>query len=639
MPRQYRPSIEGLEARCLMDGEISEFSSEPISIECYAAALVAAPASPLSRLMLIDASNNSEIGELVTGSTVDQTTPDKKIAVRADVAAGQSVGSVQWALDGVTFRTETSKPFAVANDTGGKLLPWTVSPGEHTLTVTPFSGANASGAKLTPISVFFTVAGPGTENPPVPPPVPPAGAVLSGMTVIDAVTNQPIGALADGTIIDLSSAAKKISVRADVIGGATVGSVQWLLNGQVFRTESSQPFAVANDSGGKFLPWNIAPGQYTLTVIPWSGAGATGTVLPSVSATFTVQGPTENPPTDPPPPTPGAPSLSGMTLMKGGTSQTIGAFANGAVLDLNTGTFSVRADVAAGSTVSSVMWSLDGKVFRTENSQPFAVANDEGGKFLPWNVAAGNHTLTVTPYSGTGASGTAGAPISVNFSVKAATNPIPPTPSDPKDPSASVERQTARHQEFLNRIKQGPIDLLFLGDSITDWFDTTGKSVYDANYGQHKPANFGISGDKTQNVIWRITHGELDGINPDVLVLNIGTNNLGDNPSDTKIADGIKKIVAIIRQKLPSTKILLLGIFPRNAANDPRRERIKNINGKIDDLDDGGQHVKFLDIGKSFLDANGNIPTSVMADGLHPTAKGYQIWADAMRPTLQSLMS
>jgi lysophospholipase L1-like esterase len=229
----------------------------------------------------------------------------------------------------------------------------------------------------------------------------------------------------------------------------------------------------------------------------------------------------------------------------------------------------------------------------------------------------------------------------VCYAAAPSTSPPAPTPtptaSDPNDPTGSVQRLPERHAEFLGRIKQGPADALFLGDSITDYWRTKAPKLFEANYGRYRPANFGVGGDKTQNVIWRITHGELQGINPKVVVLMIGTNNLA-SAADDRIAAGIRKIVSIIREKLPSSKVLLLGILPRGAADDPRRGRIKNINRMISDLDDGGEHVRYLDMGPKFVQGDGSISTSVMADYLHPTEKGYQIWADTMRPTLESLL-
>jgi lysophospholipase L1-like esterase len=211
-----------------------------------------------------------------------------------------------------------------------------------------------------------------------------------------------------------------------------------------------------------------------------------------------------------------------------------------------------------------------------------------------------------------------------------------PTPSDPNDPTGSVQRLPERHAEFLDRIEQGPADLLFLGDSITDYWRTQAAKLFEASYGKYRPANFGVGGDKTQNVIWRITHGELEGINPRVVVLMIGTNNLA-GAADDRIAAGIRKIVSILREKLPTSKVLLLGILPRGAADDPRRGRVANVNRMIAGLDDHGAHVRYLDMGPRFVQGDGSISPSVMADYLHPTENGYQIWADTMRPVLESL--
>jgi lysophospholipase L1-like esterase len=190
------------------------------------------------------------------------------------------------------------------------------------------------------------------------------------------------------------------------------------------------------------------------------------------------------------------------------------------------------------------------------------------------------------------------------------------------------------HKSFLVLAKKGHIDLLFLGDSITQgWNENT---VWQRFYGPRHAANFGIGGDRTQHVLWRIQNGELEGISPKVTVLMIGTNNLFDDTPD-EITQGIKSIVAEIRARLPKTKVLLLGVFPRSAKPDAARERIKAINEKIARLDDGS-HVQFLDIGKSFLNADGSISPEVMPDSLHLSTKGYRIWAEAMEPTLWAML-
>lgn len=195
-----------------------------------------------------------------------------------------------------------------------------------------------------------------------------------------------------------------------------------------------------------------------------------------------------------------------------------------------------------------------------------------------------------------------------------------------------------RHEQFLARIKQGPADLLFLGDSITDGWPNGGKESW-AKFAPYKPADFGISGDRTEHVIWRITHGELEGISPKVVVIMIGTNNVGHFPDEKPewAAAGVKKIVEIVREKLPEAKILLLGVFPRDTKDSVPRKKVNEINEIIAKLGDG-KTVKYLDIGDKFLDANGEIPKDIMTDKLHPNAKGYDIWYDAMQPVLDKMM-
>lgn len=202
-----------------------------------------------------------------------------------------------------------------------------------------------------------------------------------------------------------------------------------------------------------------------------------------------------------------------------------------------------------------------------------------------------------------------------------------------------------RHEGFLKdkeaMLKKGPIEMVFIGDSITDGWRTRGKAVFKENYSKYNAYNIGISGDRTQHVLWRIENGELDGITPSpkVAELMIGTNNLKPNPSNEGIAAGVTKIVNEIHEKLPQTKVLLLAIFPRGEKpTDPYRARIKAINETLAKLDDGGKTVKFLDIGEKFLEPDGTLPKSIMPDSLHPNAKGYGIWADATRPTLEEMM-
>lgn len=191
------------------------------------------------------------------------------------------------------------------------------------------------------------------------------------------------------------------------------------------------------------------------------------------------------------------------------------------------------------------------------------------------------------------------------------------------------------HEAFLKRAKEGPIDLLFLGDSITaGWAGQ--KEVWDRYYGSRQAANFGIGGDRTQHVLWRLENGEAEGIAPKVAVLMIGTNNMSGNTPE-EIAKGVEAIVKTLRAKLPNTKVLLLGVFPRAPKGDALRARVKAVNDQIARLDDG-KTVKYLDIGPRFLEPDGTLTREIMPDLLHLSRKGYRIWADAMEPTLWSML-
>ncbi|HWA10012.1 MAG TPA: GDSL-type esterase/lipase family protein [Opitutaceae bacterium] len=201
------------------------------------------------------------------------------------------------------------------------------------------------------------------------------------------------------------------------------------------------------------------------------------------------------------------------------------------------------------------------------------------------------------------------------------------------------------HQDFLEIARKGDIDLLFLGDSITDFWRSRGKEVWDKNYGAMKAANFGISADRTQHVLWRLNNGEVDGIKPKVVVLMIGTNNTGvesdGSPRNTtaEAIEGVTKVVQTLRAKLPESKILLLAIFPRADPKGPPpgSTQIQDVNAAIAKLDDG-KFIRFLDIGPRLLGPDGKVSKDIQPDLLHPSAKGYEIWADAIRQPLAEMM-
>lgn len=195
----------------------------------------------------------------------------------------------------------------------------------------------------------------------------------------------------------------------------------------------------------------------------------------------------------------------------------------------------------------------------------------------------------------------------------------------------------ALHQQFLTVAKEEKVGLLFLGDSITaGWI--TRADIWYRYFGRYKPANFGISGDRTQHVLWRIQQGEIERIQPRVIILMIGTNNTGSD-SAAGIAKGITAIVGTLREKQPKAKILLLGILPRGQkpSPNPYRDKINEANDIISRLHDG-KRIHYLDIGNHFLLTDGTISKDIMPDYLHPSAAGYQIWADAIAPKLTELM-
>lgn len=190
-----------------------------------------------------------------------------------------------------------------------------------------------------------------------------------------------------------------------------------------------------------------------------------------------------------------------------------------------------------------------------------------------------------------------------------------------------------QHERIMKRAREGPIDLLFIGDSLTEHWLDDGKEAWGSAFGKWKPGNFGLSGDTTYGVLWRIDHGALDGLHPRVVVLMIGTNDLSVGETAETTAANIEKVVRKIKQKLPDTTILLLGILPRGRAADPVRDSLVQVNSIIAKLDNG-KDVLFLDIGKQFLSDRNEVTAEIMPDSLHLSSKGYQIWADALKTVL-----
>ncbi len=195
----------------------------------------------------------------------------------------------------------------------------------------------------------------------------------------------------------------------------------------------------------------------------------------------------------------------------------------------------------------------------------------------------------------------------------------------------------ARHESFNKRVAEGNVDLLLIGDSITQGWEGAGKDVWAKYYTPRHAVNLGIGGDRTQHVLWRLDNGNIKGIHPKAAVLMIGTNNSGNNTPE-QIAEGITAIVQKLRKDLPETKILLLAIFPRGADKSDSRRQVNEATNKIVSKLDDGKMVYYLDIGPAFLADDGTLSKEIMPDLLHLSPKGYQIWAEAIEPKLAVLM-
>ncbi len=192
-----------------------------------------------------------------------------------------------------------------------------------------------------------------------------------------------------------------------------------------------------------------------------------------------------------------------------------------------------------------------------------------------------------------------------------------------------------RHGRIVERVKKGDVGMIMIGDSIVHEFKGVPWETY---YEPRRALNLGFWGDKTQNVLWRLHHGEIDGISPKVAVVMIGTNNTSRGNTPVEVFEGVKAICETLRAKLPETKILLIAIIPRGKAiDDERRLANEEANRKIAKLADE-EHVFFLDINDKFLTEDGMVRKDLLKDWLHPSPEGYAVWAKAMEPTLAKLM-
>lgn len=212
---------------------------------------------------------------------------------------------------------------------------------------------------------------------------------------------------------------------------------------------------------------------------------------------------------------------------------------------------------------------------------------------------------------------------------------LPPVPAGKSvTPEPREGKWLAVHESFVRRAaRNADADVVFLGDSITAEFNVHSCAPDGQPF---KAVNLGIAGDRTENVLWRIQNGELEGSKAKVVVLLIGTNNLGNNYGVDDAVAGIGEIIKAIQARCPTAKILLMGIFPR--WNDAEfRQKIKQANARMAKYADG-KAVRFLDIGEKFLEPDGTLSVQVAHDLTHLTRRGYQIWRDNMCPTLYEML-
>ncbi len=196
---------------------------------------------------------------------------------------------------------------------------------------------------------------------------------------------------------------------------------------------------------------------------------------------------------------------------------------------------------------------------------------------------------------------------------------------------------TKRHQSFNDRVKQGNVDLIFIGDSITHGWEGAGGDVWGQYYGNRNAVNLGISGDQTQHVLWRLDNGNIDNIKPKLAVIMIGTNNCGSNTAP-EIAEGVEAIVKKLRTRLPEMRILLLAIFPRTDVAADVQQKIKDASAQFAAAVASDPMVEFMDIGAAFLNEKGELTKDIMPDLLHPNAKGYALEAEALEPAIGRLL-
>ena len=213
-------------------------------------------------------------------------------------------------------------------------------------------------------------------------------------------------------------------------------------------------------------------------------------------------------------------------------------------------------------------------------------------------------------------------------------------PPSPVQPAPRTGAPAQRHEVLNQRAKDqaGNVDLIFVGDSITQGWEGAGKEVWNRYYSQRKALNLGVGGDWTQHVLWRLDNGNLEGVRPKAAVVMIGTNNSGKGRhAPPEILEGVVAVVRKLQDKVPGIKVLLLGVFPRGEKFNAQRGDLQQVNQALQKLDDG-KAIFYLDFGHRLIEADGSISKEMMRDFLHLTPKGYAIWAESIEDKLAQLL-
>jgi lysophospholipase L1-like esterase len=219
----------------------------------------------------------------------------------------------------------------------------------------------------------------------------------------------------------------------------------------------------------------------------------------------------------------------------------------------------------------------------------------------------------------------------------------PGPPADQPLPRSDANSQLA-HRQLLEKARSGGIDVYFVGDSITRRWGATDYPDFLAHWQKNfhgwNAGDFGWGADRIENILWRLENGELDGVNPRVIVVLAGTNNVGQEPGDdAKVADitrGIKALLDLCREKAPRATIVLTAIFPRND-NLAVLPTIDRINAAIARFADG-KNIRWVNINAQLADAQGHLFEGMTVDQVHPTLKGYELWAEALKPIFTELL-